>query len=825
MKHLYALTFILTSLFCFGQEWEPIATLPDNFNTDHSFAFSIDGVGYIVAGNTPTGFSSSFYSYNPSTDEWTRKEDFPGAARGFAIGDVWNGKAYFGFGRSTSGNRDDFWEYDPATDEWTQLATCDCDARTHPAMVALNGEIYVGLGGTNNGDSNDWWVYDIESNTWEERTRFPASERHHPFQFTDGEYVYVGFGHGGPNIYNEFYRYNTLDDTWIEVQTLPAEGRVAGTQLSYKGLGLILSGDGDNHGVMPTGEFWMYEPLLDQWTALPPHPGSSRWAPASFILDDEVYFLNGERNGFYYRDNFKFNLRYLTEPLLSVSTDGELSDLAFSDDECNASQVQKITVGSRIAFDEDVIVSLTVDPSSTAVEGDDFMLELAETTLAAGEDNVDFDLTILDDAVVNGDKVLRLNLVTDAETITENLEINLLENDIEFGTESLVRELEIGNGQLGSIAPFARYYENARSQMLYRSDMLIGAGLGAGEISKIAFEVTSTAEQTFLGFTINIAHTDLQQFNGNYTTSLDFEQVFSGTYNSKNGLNDIEFDTPFVYDGESNIVIQICFDNGDWTTDDITAATDVGYNSTIVVQADGVNGCPNTGEVTSTTELPNLIIYKEGFFPVYVDVNQKFQSEILENETIYFSTNDSIYAVIEHVSGEESSCFSSNLMSNTNDIKQAEDFDWIDRVYQIENEGGVPSDYEVTVFMPNIGDLDFTSENLVGLYTSEEMIDGEDPQWEALDIVSTEINPDFVAVKFEFQGNGNYTVGGEGIMTSTNEIPLDIEYDMITIYDAMGRIISTNSNEVNLSELPMGLYFKSYINEGKVIKTVKVIPN
>ena len=295
---------------------------------------------------------------------------------------------------------------------------------------------------------------------------------------------------------------------------------------------------------------------------------------------------------------------------------------------------------------------MAVDPSSTAVEGEDYILDNLEATLLAGDNMIDFDLLIVDDAIVNGDKLLKLNLVTEAETGVDNLEILLLENDIEFGAESVTREVKVGDGDLSSIAPFARYYENARSQMLYRSEMLRSAGLGEGEINRIVFDVTSESGQSFANFTVNIAHTSLQEFSGTFDSGLDFEEVFSGTYNSVNGLNSIEFDSPFVYDGESNIVIQICFDNGDWTNDETTAATDVGYNSTIVYQADGVNGCPNVGQnIVSSSDLPNLLIYKDGVYPVYVDVNQKFQSEIKENESIYFSTNDSIYAIITNITG------------------------------------------------------------------------------------------------------------------------------------------------------------------------------
>ena len=59
---------------------------------------------------------------------------------------------------------------------------------------------------------------------------------------------------------------------------------------------------------METGEFWFYDPLIDTWEELPPHPESSRWAPASFIIDGEVYIINGTSFSEYVTEIYKFNL-------------------------------------------------------------------------------------------------------------------------------------------------------------------------------------------------------------------------------------------------------------------------------------------------------------------------------------------------------------------------------------------------------------------------------------------------------------------------------------------------------------------------------------
>ena len=73
----------------------------------------------------------------------------------------------------------------------------------------------------------------------------------------------------------------------------PGEGRVAGTQFNMNGFGFILSGDGDNHNYMDTGEMWRYNPADDSWLQFPSHPGKSRWAPGSFVINNEVFFLGG----------------------------------------------------------------------------------------------------------------------------------------------------------------------------------------------------------------------------------------------------------------------------------------------------------------------------------------------------------------------------------------------------------------------------------------------------------------------------------------------------------------------------------------------------
>ena len=274
----------------FGQGWTEVAPLPDGFVSNHSYGFALDGKGYIVAGESTNGYTDKMYEYDPAVDAWTALSDFPGDARGYTIGDQWNGQAWMGFGLSNSGYLNDLWMYDPATGEWTEKASCPCTARTHPAFIAEGDKVFVGLGGGPNGDMDDWWEYDMATDAWSQKPDFPGSERHHPYQFGIDGMIYVGFGHNGPNIYNEMYRYDPSTEQWTEVASLPAEGRVA-ELICPRRNGVCF--ERRRRRPLDGGGWWQYDPLADAWFQWPSHPGMSRWAPASFVLDDEVYLIIG----------------------------------------------------------------------------------------------------------------------------------------------------------------------------------------------------------------------------------------------------------------------------------------------------------------------------------------------------------------------------------------------------------------------------------------------------------------------------------------------------------------------------------------------------
>ena len=300
------LSFLVLSISHLGfSQWTTKTNLIGE-GKNHIVAFSIDDFGYAVTGfSSNTGFIySDAYRYDPSNDSWTPIANFPGGARGFAVGGSYDGKGYVGFGVGSE-FYNDLWEYDPVTNTWTELATCPCLGRRHPAFaITPNGKIYVGLGDGQDSTStfesgfNDWWEYDIDTDTWTKKTDLPGDGRHHPYYFGIGNDVYAGFGDNAGQIYKDFYKYDALNDTWTTLNDFPGEARVAGGQFSHNGHGYIVDGEGSDHFNLDEAEFYKYYPSTDSWEELAFHTGIGLWAVGSFVIDSMAYVVGGDDRGF-----------------------------------------------------------------------------------------------------------------------------------------------------------------------------------------------------------------------------------------------------------------------------------------------------------------------------------------------------------------------------------------------------------------------------------------------------------------------------------------------------------------------------------------------
>ena len=218
------------------------AYIPDGWKALQShnetrFCATSEAVGekiYAGLGYNDNNFNSvtkDWYEYDVASNKWTIKTNFPGAERANAISFMINNKIYVGMGtnynRSTLINvYNDFYEYDPATDKWTKKADFPAEGRDQSVFFTIGNKGYMGTGNTNPSNStsvrSDFWEYDPATDKWAQKASLPKTSRCRAFGFGVGTKGYLG---GGENAsvskLGDFYQYDPAKDSWISVADLP----------------------------------------------------------------------------------------------------------------------------------------------------------------------------------------------------------------------------------------------------------------------------------------------------------------------------------------------------------------------------------------------------------------------------------------------------------------------------------------------------------------------------------------------------------------------------------------------------------------------------
>jgi len=154
-------------------------------------------------------------------------------------------------------------------------------------------------------------------------------------------------------------------------------------------------------------------------------------------------------------------------------------------------------------------------------------------------------------------------------------------------------------------SPYAKWWNDAHQQFLYRATELTTMGIGQGYITSLAFNATAlNGAGSFPGYTIKMKCTAATQ-----ATSFDMAgltTVFNGAVNPVVGWNTHNFATPYYWDGVSNILIDICFTNGPWSTNVSAPYTTTPFTSCIFNYAIGASStCGTTAFIGTSPNRPN----------------------------------------------------------------------------------------------------------------------------------------------------------------------------------------------------------------------------
>ncbi len=140
--------------------------------------------------------------------------------------------------------------------------------------------------------------------------------------------------------------------------------------------------------------------------------------------------------------------------------------------------------------------------------------------------------------------------------------------------------------------PYGNWYWGNKEQYLVRASELFAAGLQSGDIDGLAFNVISPNGVGMQNFTIQMGHTTQTEMTGNFISTGLTTVYTTPVYADVAGWNDHPFQTPFQWDGTSNIVIDVCFNNSSYTANAVVSLAQPGFNATVQTHGD-VSGICN----------------------------------------------------------------------------------------------------------------------------------------------------------------------------------------------------------------------------------------
>jgi len=274
------------------------------------------------------------------------------------------------------------------------------------------------------------------------------------------------------------------------------------------------------------------------------------------------------------------------------------------------------TIRARVNFNYPVSsVSLRRDLTNSGIYATQAMVlnvatGLWEATIQAGQPNVPVRFYVIatdsaqladtSDIITYVDDYLRPNAGQDTSIYvsgTATLRGSGGGFDVTFGNGTLT------NTNTGYPAPYGGFYWGARHQFLIRASELQASGITSSIVS-LAFDVLASQGSPLANFEIKMGHTTAMDLTS-WQTGLSTVYTVP-SYTDVPGWNTHNFQNPFVWNGQSNVVVEVCFQNGAYTNNAIVNQTATPFVSSYYFRQDAAGVCSNTGSSGSASQRPNM---------------------------------------------------------------------------------------------------------------------------------------------------------------------------------------------------------------------------
>jgi len=149
--------------------WSTKSILPPGTGRYDAVSFVMDNKAYIGMGVGSSDYYVDFWEFDPQTNAWVSKADYPGGIRygpvAFTIGSL----GYVGSGdyvfSPTYPRSNEFWSYNRSSNAWTRRADLPGGERPHPFGFSIGSYGYVGGGATESSipDPRAFYRYSIST--------------------------------------------------------------------------------------------------------------------------------------------------------------------------------------------------------------------------------------------------------------------------------------------------------------------------------------------------------------------------------------------------------------------------------------------------------------------------------------------------------------------------------------------------------------------------------------------------------------------------------------------------------------------------------------
>ena len=171
----------------------------------------------------------------------------------------------------------------------------------------------------------------------------------------------------------------------------------------------------------------------------------------------------------------------------------------------------------------------------------------------------------------------------------------------------------IQNGYYDYPSAYSNWYEGARQQYLYTASDLVSAGLSAGNIDSMAFDVIATCPTNFQLFDISLANTGINSLPSNFITA-------NGNFNHTNFKISSNGETISLFNPSGALISTLEVDCGEGY-DISTGAMSDGGSTTASFATPTPGSSNNAAPALNTYTLPPIFTSNSGIFTTPISVS------------------------------------------------------------------------------------------------------------------------------------------------------------------------------------------------------------